>query len=85
VVSAIPTLCLPREHSGLPTRGYAALLHVAIGLFALITREIRTRRDMKKLAELGDRMLRDIGIARSEIEPAVRHGRSRIGHLGFPK
>ena len=84
-MSAIPTLYLPREHSALPTRGYAALLHSAFGLFALITREIRARRDMKKLAELDDRMLRDIGVARNEIEPAVRHGRSRVGHLGLPK
>lgn len=45
--------------------------------------EIRTRRDMRRLAEFDDHMLRDIGIARADIEGAVRRGRDdRSGSAG---
>ena len=50
----------------------------------------RVRRAIQEVARLDDRMLKDIGIHRSEIERAVRRGRaplrtraqiaSRIGH-----
>jgi uncharacterized protein YjiS (DUF1127 family) len=79
VVSAVPTLHIPRQHSGSFTRGRGALLHSAIGLVTLIAREIRIRRDMRKLARLDDRMLRDIGLTRMEIEASVRYGRSSVG------
>jgi uncharacterized protein YjiS (DUF1127 family) len=49
------------------------------GIFALLTRvksalraEIQARRAASELAALDDRMLRDIGISRSDIEQAVR-------------
>ena len=45
----------------------------------LIAREIRIGRDMKRLAELDETMLRDIGISRAEIESAVRIGRAWSG------
>jgi hypothetical protein len=61
-----------------------ALLHWAIGLGILLAREIRIRRDMRKLAELDDRMLSDIGLARTQIEPAARHGRRFLGSLDLP-
>jgi len=35
----------------------------------------RRRRDVARLESLSDHMLRDIGISRSEIGRAVRHGR----------
>jgi uncharacterized protein YjiS (DUF1127 family) len=49
------------------------------GIFALLTRvksalraEMQARRAASELAVLDDRMLRDIGISRSDIERAVR-------------
>jgi uncharacterized protein YjiS (DUF1127 family) len=79
VVSAIPALGLPRQRSHRFTDFYEALLHRAVILGFLIAREIRIRRDMRKLAEMDDWMLRDIGLARTEIEPATRHGRRALG------
>lgn len=35
----------------------------------------RLRRDIEELRALDDRILRDIGLSRSDIDPAVRHGR----------
>ena len=43
-------------------------------LAAWLIREARIRRDTRRLAEFSDHMLRDIGIARSDIEGAVRRG-----------
>jgi uncharacterized protein YjiS (DUF1127 family) len=41
---------------------------------AWIAHEMRVSRDMRRLAEFDDHMLRDIGIARTDIEGAVRRG-----------
>ena len=43
-----------------------------------IARELRIRRDMRRLMEMDDAMLRDIGIVRSDIERSVRTGRDRL-------
>jgi hypothetical protein len=49
-----------------------------------IARELETRRAMRALATLDDRMLHDIGIERDQIGYVARHGRSLPGrdHLG---
>ena len=78
-MSVLPVLDLSRQHSTLLARAYAAVVDWAVGLSAHAVREIRLRRDMRKLAELDDRMLRDIGLARGQIEPAARHGRRSLG------
>ena len=56
-------------------------LHAALNVFrsvarlaARIAREIAVRRDMRRLGEFNDHMLRDIGIVRADIEGAVRRG-----------
>jgi uncharacterized protein YjiS (DUF1127 family) len=48
---------------------------LAVGLIEGAAREFRVRRDMDRLAEFDDHMLRDIGLARTDIEGAVRRGR----------
>ncbi len=54
-------------------------VHRVAGWFA---REMRIRRDMRRLAEFDDSMLRDIGIARADIEGAVRCGRAIQANSG---
>jgi uncharacterized protein YjiS (DUF1127 family) len=44
-------------------------------ILAACVRELRTRRDQRILAEMGDYELADIGISRSQITDAVRYGR----------
>ena len=84
-MSVLPTLDLPRQHAPLLARIWGALLFRAVALGTRAAREIRIRRDMRRLAELDDWMLRDIGLARTEIEPAARHGRRAVASLGPPR
>ncbi len=44
-------------------------------LIALVARDIRARRDMRRLSAFDDKMLRDIGISRPEIARVARFGR----------
>jgi uncharacterized protein YjiS (DUF1127 family) len=74
-VSVMPIPDLPRERSNSQFGVAEAFQRGAVALVTLIARELRVRRDMRRLAELDDTMLRDIGIARTEIERAVRVGR----------
>ena len=60
-------------------RGPEGLVRAAAWIIALIAREVRIRRDMRLLAEMDDAMLRDVGLDRTQIEPAVRHGRPFLG------
>lgn len=54
----------PREKNSLLAR-----------LAAAVAREIRVRRDMRLLSSFDEAALHDIGLARSGVEDAVRHGR----------
>jgi uncharacterized protein YjiS (DUF1127 family) len=75
-MSVTSILQLSRSEANQLKRHPRALLRPALELFALIAREGRVWRDIRRLAEFDDTMLRDIGIARAEIEQAVRRGRS---------
>jgi uncharacterized protein YjiS (DUF1127 family) len=59
-------------------RGRAAVDLGAVlrGVVAAVAREWRTRREVAFLMRQDERMLRDIGVSRSEIERAVRGGRN---------
>ncbi|MBR0682174.1 DUF1127 domain-containing protein [Roseomonas eburnea] len=39
------------------------------------------RRARRLIGEMDDRILRDIGIVRSEVEQAIRHGREGTGQV----
>ena len=55
------------------------LIGLARQAAAWIAREMTIRRDMRRLAEFDDHMLHDIGIARADIEGAVRRGHDGSG------
>jgi uncharacterized protein YjiS (DUF1127 family) len=63
-----------------PTRGFAALLgRLAAGILAALAAIAERRRIVRAeraLVDLDDRMLRDIGITRTQIGRVVRYGRS---------
>ena len=50
-----------------------------------LAREIRIRRDLRRLSGLDDAMLHDIGVARGELEGAVRFGRATEQPVRLPK
>ena len=77
-MSIAPTLPT-RAPSRIAVANAETLFHVASRMVARVARELRIRRDRRRLAEMDDAMLCDIGLARSEIEHAVRHGRSSLG------
>jgi len=56
----------------------AAMLTAPKRLAAKVLEELAARRAMQTLASLDDRMLRDIGIDRSQIPHASRHGREAL-------
>jgi len=61
-----------RRRTRSQSRGIRALLEALSRLATAFKAELRARRAVAELAEQDDRMLRDIGIGRSEIESAVR-------------
>ena len=54
-----------------------SLLAAVVSLLGKLLRELRHRRALRALSEHDDRMLKDVGISRSQIEGAVRNGRPR--------
>jgi uncharacterized protein YjiS (DUF1127 family) len=70
---------------GLPlVWGQRALELIARGASSL-AHEIRIRRDLRRLSGLDDAMLHDIGVARGELESAVRFGRAMEQLVTSPK
>ena len=66
-----------RSHGG-AGRVYALFGRLAAAgrrLAAELAKELAARRAMRSLASLDDRMLRDIGLERGQIDHAVRKGR----------
>jgi uncharacterized protein YjiS (DUF1127 family) len=49
-----------------------------------IEAELAARRAIAELADMNDHMLRDLGIARSEIESTVRRPRAKVGTNDAP-
>ena len=64
----------PRGFANPGSLGAAWLKESLTTLAKRIAKAERVRHDMRRLSEMDDRMLRDIGLARSEIERAVRGG-----------
>lgn len=60
----------------LPQRNDAAWVLAILKLAHETLKAWRIRRATEKLQGLDDRMLRDIGIGRADIDRAVRHGRN---------
>ena len=58
-----------------PALGLRKKTSILERLAAAIAREIRVRRDMRLLSSFDEAALHDIGLARSGVEDAVRHGR----------
>jgi hypothetical protein len=92
IISRFPaTAGLPRPAGTSLVRGLAVELMRIAGVVAReIRREWRIRRDLRRISELDERMLRDIGVSPGGLEDAVRHGRdagfrrsSVIIHGGF--
>lgn len=71
-MSATMTCTTPSRQT-LPVRENRSLL---ARLAAAIVREFRVRRDMRLLTSFDEAALHDIGLTRSSLEGALRHGRS---------
>jgi uncharacterized protein YjiS (DUF1127 family) len=72
---------VPEETSAL-SRAAPNLVGLAARVAEWIAREVAVRRDMRRLALFDDHMLHDIGIARADIEGAVRRGHDGSGDEG---
>src|SRR6266850_1576338 len=60
-------------------RAITRLLAALKGMKAAIEAELAARHAIEELARMNDHMLRDLGIARSEIESMVRRSRVNVG------
>jgi uncharacterized protein YjiS (DUF1127 family) len=77
IISRFPaTAGLPRPASPSLVRGLAAeLVRVTGVVVRAVRREWRIRRDLRRISELDEHMLHDIGVSPGALEDAVRHGR----------
>ncbi len=67
---------VPQEQRGaLHKRAAHAILGPAGFIFRRLAQAYRVRRDMENLMRLNDYQLKDLGIARGQIEAAVRGGK----------
>jgi uncharacterized protein YjiS (DUF1127 family) len=66
-----------RTHGFNAYRRARRLFQPVLRLFVRALAEYRTRRAVREMQHLDDRMLRDIGITRESIDSAVRYGRER--------
>ena len=57
---------------------FAACFSLVRSWSDMLVREIEIRREQRRLAALDDGMLHDLGLGRSEVDDAVRHGRERV-------
>jgi uncharacterized protein YjiS (DUF1127 family) len=65
-----------RERAAWSTRSVVAVIRRLLFTAAqTIARELRTRRDTRRLLQAESHMLRDLGIVRADVERLVRHGR----------
>lgn len=69
-----------RGRAAWPARMVAAPIRRLLRAAAVaIARELRIRRDTRRLLEADPRMLRDLGIVRGDVERLVRRGRDERG------
>ena len=73
VVPMVREFRVPEQPSARPGT-VRQLFRLAARVPEWIAREVTVRRDMRRLAAFDDHMLHDIGIARTDIEGAVRRG-----------
>ena len=64
--------------TGRPRSLLWTLLTAPVRLGAAILAEIKARQAMQTLADLDERMLRDIGVEHDQIAHACRHGRDAL-------
>ena len=76
-MSIVPLVRPPAGEETTSMRVAREVFELACHLMEGLAREVRVRRDMNRLAEFDDRMLRDIGITRVDIDRVVRNGRNR--------
>ncbi len=71
------------RRGGIARYAITRLLAVLKRMKAAIQAELAARRASEELAGMNDRMLRDLGITRGEIERAVRRSRVNVGTDGW--
>jgi uncharacterized protein YjiS (DUF1127 family) len=76
--AGLPSPASPSQMQGL----VAEFVRVAGVVARAVRREWRIRRDLRRISELDEHMLHDIGVSPGALEDAVRHGRDAGFHRG---